>query len=114
MNILFRINPKFKLIIQGTSTEKYFKDYYDSNFDKKKDEIIIEKGNKLLFRRRYLKLNDYKVPTVILPHASKQNSYFWKEIEKEEISSQIKTKLKEFNFLLLKINYKNPTLLGQS
>lgn len=99
LDILFKINPKFKLIIQGTGTEKYFKEYFDDNFDKLNDEIITEKGNKVLFRRRFINLNNKKIPVIILPHASIQNSYLWNEIEKDEMLRNIRLKLKEFNFI---------------
>ena len=99
LDILLKINPKFKLLIQGTSTEKYFKDYFDDNFDKLDDEIITKKGNKVLFRRRFINLYKKKIPVIILPHASIQNSYLWNEIEKDEILASIKLKLKEFNYI---------------
>jgi len=98
LEILLEINSEFKIILQGTGVESYFTNYLEPFSNPENDEIKSKKGNRLLFKRRYLILNKKKTPTVIFPHGSVQNSYLWNEIEEKEVLAKIKSKLKEFNF----------------
>ncbi len=98
LEILLKINPKFKIILQGTGVESYFTNYLEPFSNLKNDEIKTKQGNKYLFKRRYLILDKKKIPTILLPHGSIQNSQLWKEIEEKEITDRIKSKLKEFKF----------------
>lgn len=98
LEILLEYNSEFKIILQGTGVESYFTHYLRPFSNPENDDIISKNGNRLLFRRRYFILKEYIIPTVILPHASVQNSYLWNEIEEKEMQTKIKAKLIEFNF----------------
>lgn len=98
LKILLEINPELKIIFQGTGVESYFsKDLKFSNLESD-DEIKSSKKNRFLFKRRYLSFDKRMIPTVTFPHIANRNSYLWNEIKEKEISTKIKSKLKEFKF----------------
>lgn len=99
IDILLRINNKFKVIFQGTGTASYFKNYFIDEEETKEKDIKSKKNNKLLFGYRQLHICNRKVDAIILPHASIQNSYLWKEIESNEyLLREIKKRLREIGF----------------
>jgi len=98
LEILLEIINEFKIILQGTGVGSYFTSYLKPFSNEANDEIKTKKGNRLLFKRQYLELDNKMIPTIIFPHASVQNSYLWNEIEEKEVLAKIKSKLKEFNF----------------
>lgn len=98
LEILLEINPAFKIILQGTRVESYFNNKLTPFSNVGDDEIKAKNGKNLLFRRQYLTLNKKIVPTIVLPHSSRQTLFLWNQIKEPEILSKIKIKLEEFGF----------------
>lgn len=98
LKILLKFNPELKIILQGTKVESYFpKDDFEHLKGNKSDNEV-KTGKKFLFKRKLLQFEGREIPTILLPHVSKQTSSLWKKIEEPENLRKITKMLQEFNF----------------
>lgn len=98
LKILLKFNPELKIILQGTKVESYFPENDFKPFKGSISDNEVKFESKFLFKRKILLFNGKEIPTILLPHASKQTSSLWKKIEEPENLTKIRKMLQESNF----------------
>lgn len=98
LSMLLKFSPELKIILQGTSVEKYFPKNAFKPCNGLTSDNEVKSGSNLLFRRQKLLFDNKEIPTIVLPHGSKQTSPLWKKINEPQNLRKISTMLREFNF----------------